>query len=866
MLISFIPLSILGYVALHISYTGIKELSNSYIYHYITEKKKRVNLFCRDLETIINNIADLNETKILLSSHSSALRNSELQKQIKSEIIRSPLYEGIISVDIFNQEGIVTHVGMPIRHDNLNVYLQKSLIQSVLETKKDVYWVAIQDCIYNTRHHNKVLSGIKPIWFTKKTDSNIHKKSPGFLLLQFDIKIFYNEFNNTNPFGGDSIILDQHSTFVLNPDFKQMGKKAEQPLKELLTKTRVNASHSVHFKDRFIVFDKFLDKNWYIAHVVSDAAYKAKITPIFYYFLVLFFICLCIIVITVFVFNKSILAPIKMITNRFRNLKHSALITQRTIDNKYPDEIGELVHCFNNVIESIIENNKSEVALKESQERFKALHNASFGGIAIHDKGVILECNKGLSTITGYSYNELIGMNGLLLISDETRDKVIHNINIGYEQSYEAEGIRKNGELYPLRLEARVIPYKNKTVRVVEFRDITETKRVADEKEHLENQLRQAQKMEAVGRLAGGVAHDYNNMLSIIIGHTEMALEMTDPSMPIYADLDEIMSAGKRSANLTRQLLAFARKQAVLPKIFDINKTVNEMINMLKRLIGEDIELIWEQNNQFYPIKIDPSQFDQILANLCLNARDAIEGVGRIMIETKMISVDDKFCENHAEASPGTYICLIVSDNGKGMDKITLSNIFEPFFTTKSIGKGTGLGLATVHGIVKQNNGFIIVFSEQDKGTSFHIYFPYELQKETSQISLNSSVDCPGGKETILLVEDEPGILNMITKMLLRLGYNVLSANSPGIAMEIAKNQRDSIHLLITDVIMPEMNGRDLAENIVLLNPDLKYLFMSGYTADVIAHHGVLDAHISFIQKPFSHEELAVKIREIMDN
>jgi signal transduction histidine kinase/ActR/RegA family two-component response regulator len=471
-----------------------------------------------------------------------------------------------------------------------------------------------------------------------------------------------------------------------------------------------------------------------------------------------------------------------------------------------------------------------------------------------------------MSTITGYTYNELIGMNGLLLISDDTREKVIHNINTGHEKSYEAKGVRKNGEEYPLRLEARIIPYKNKDVRVVEFRDITENKRATDEKEKLESQLRQAQKLEAVGRLAGGVAHDFNNMLSVIIGHSEMALEQLDPSLPIYADIEEIKSAGIRSADLTRQLLAFARKQTVSPRVLDLNKTLNDMINMLKRLIGEDIDLIWKKGKEFFPIKIDPSQLDQILANLCLNARDAISGVGKIIIEAKKVCVDDMFCEIHAEASPGTYVCLMISDNGKGMDRITLSSIFEPFFTTKSIGKGTGLGLATVHGIVKQNNGFINVYSEPGKGTSFKIYLPYQLSNESIQTSANQSIVCPHGKETILLVEDEPSILKMIKKNLIRLGYMVLSAKSPGEAMNLVKNQNNQIHLLITDVIMPELNGRDLAENLILLNPELKVLFMSGYTSDVIAHHGVLDEHVSFIQKPFSHKELAIKIREVLEN
>jgi PAS domain S-box-containing protein len=604
----------------------------------------------------------------------------------------------------------------------------------------------------------------------------------------------------------------------------------------------------------------------FYSYNISDAAYTVKISPIFHYFFIFFVICLCIIFAIVIIFYKTIFSPIRMITNRFRQLRHSEIDPQLKINNNYQGEIAELVHWFNSFIDSMIEKDKAEIALKDSEARFEALHNASFGGIAIHDKGIILECNKGMSTITGYTYNELIGMNGLLLISDDTREKVIHNINTGHEKSYEAKGVRKNGEEYPLRLEARIIPYKNKDVRVVEFRDITENKRATDEKEKLESQLRQAQKLEAVGRLAGGVAHDFNNMLSVIIGHSEMALEQLDPSLPIYADIEEIKSAGIRSADLTRQLLAFARKQTVSPRVLDLNKTLNDMINMLKRLIGEDIDLIWKKGKEFFPIKIDPSQLDQILANLCLNARDAISGVGKIIIEAKKVCVDDMFCEIHAEASPGTYVCLMISDNGKGMDRITLSSIFEPFFTTKSIGKGTGLGLATVHGIVKQNNGFINVYSEPGKGTSFKIYLPYQLSNESIQTSANQSIVCPHGKETILLVEDEPSILKMIKKNLIRLGYMVLSAKSPGEAMNLVKNQNNQIHLLITDVIMPELNGRDLAENLILLNPELKVLFMSGYTSDVIAHHGVLDEHVSFIQKPFSHKELAIKIREVLEN
>ena len=515
--------------------------------------------------------------------------------------------------------------------------------------------------------------------------------------------------------------------------------------------------------------------------------------------------------------------------------------------------------------QDITDRKRTELALKESEVRFKALHNASFGGIAIHDKGLILECNRGLSDITGYEYNELIGMDGLSLISEDTRDKVIQNIDAGYEMPYEAEGVRKNGEIYPLRLEARNIPYKGKDVRVVEFRDITESKREKEEKDHLEGQLRQAQKMEAVGRLAGGVAHDFNNMLSVIIGHSEMAMEEVDPAQPLYANLEQIKDAGVRSADLTRQLLAFARKQTVAPKVLDLTKTVGGMTRMLQRLMGEDIDLAWRPGDKVWPVKMDPGQVDQVLANLCVNARDAIAGVGKVTIETGNAVFDEIYCSDHVGFSPGEYALLAVSDNGCGMDSETVGNVFEPFFTTKEPGKGTGLGLATVYGVVKQNNGFVNVYSEPGHGTTFKIYLPRHLTKTASLTEKAGDRPAERGHETILLVEDEVAILRMTTMMLERLGYTVVPARTPGEAISLAQEHAGEIHMLVTDVVMPEMNGRDLAKNILSAYPDLKRLFMSGYTANVIAHHGVLDEGVNFIQKPFSSESLGIKVREALD-
>ncbi len=507
----------------------------------------------------------------------------------------------------------------------------------------------------------------------------------------------------------------------------------------------------------------------------------------------------------------------------------------------------------------------TEQSLRESETRFKALHNASFGGIVIHDKGVILECNEGLSVMTGYSESELIGMDGLLLIAEESRQLVMDNIVSGYELPYEAEGLRKNGEIFPMRLEARNIPYKGRSVRTVEFRDITDEKLADAEREQLQSKLIQAQKMESVGRLAGGVAHDFNNMLSIIIGNSEIVLEDIEPNTPLIQNITEIQKAAQRSSDLTRQLLAFARKQTISPRILDLNVTIEGMLKMLKRLIGEDIDLSWQPGNGLWRTRIDPSQVDQILANLCVNSRDAIQNVGKITIETDNIHLEDSYLLQNPDFKPGDYVVLQVSDNGCGMDKETVANLFEPFFTTKDVGEGTGLGMATVYGIVRQNDGFINVYSEIGSGTTFKIYLPRQDQKQIDFVQKVSEKKILKGDETILLVEDEKAILDTTKMMLERLGYTVLTALSADEALELANEfVPDGIHLLMTDVVMPKMNGRDLSQELIKSYPNLKCLFMSGYTANVIAHHGILDEGLNFINKPYTKQDLSIKLREIL--
>ncbi|MBN1472916.1 MAG: response regulator, partial [Syntrophaceae bacterium] len=373
------------------------------------------------------------------------------------------------------------------------------------------------------------------------------------------------------------------------------------------------------------------------------------------------------------------------------------------------------------------------------------------------------------------------------------------------------------------------------------------------------------QKMESVGQLAGGVAHDFNNMLGVILGCTELAMKQIGPNEQLRANLDEISKAAQRSADLTRQLLALARKQAVAPKVLDLNETVEGMLKMLRRLLGEDIELVWQPGSNLGLVFLDPLQVDQILANLCVNARDAIAGKGQVTIETDSVSFDETYCAQHAGFVPGEFVMLAVRDDGCGMDKKVLDRLFEPFFTTKEMGKGTGLGLGTVYGIVKQNNGFIDVNSEPGKGTSFNIFLPRHAAKAASRPKQEQASAPVGGSETILLVEDESAVLKMTTMMLERMGYVVIATETPGKAISLAQEHQGQIDLLITDVIMPEMNGRELAGNLISIYPYIKKLFMSGYTANVIAHSGVLDDGVSFIKKPFSMKDLAAKIREVLN-
>ncbi len=526
-------------------------------------------------------------------------------------------------------------------------------------------------------------------------------------------------------------------------------------------------------------------------------------------------------------------------------------------------------------IHDITEIRQSNAKLKESEARLRTITDGARDGIVMMDPdGAISFWNPAAEMIFGYTEKEAIGSNLHKLLAMEQYYSAYLKGFAGFKDTGQGVAVGRILELWARHKDGREIPIELSLSSmklgdgwhaVGVIRDIRQRKQTEAEREKLLGQLLQAQKMESVGRLAGGVAHDFNNMLSVIIGNAELTLAELTPDRKERGKLEEILKAAHRSREITRQLLAFARRQTIKPRVLDLNQAVEGMLKMLGRLIGEDIDLAWMPGKDLWPVKVDPSQMDQVLANLCVNARDAISGAGKITIETANVVFDKEYCDSHPGFFPGQYVMLAVSDDGSGMEKEFLEYIFEPFFTTKEKGQGTGLGLSMVYGIVNQNRGFINVYSEPDQGSTFKIYIPRHVGQVPEASAENDPLLPEGKGETILLVEDEDLILKMGQEMLEKLGYKVITANSPAKALRQVADRSEKIDLMITDVVMPGMNGRQLADKMQRFNPAIKILYMSGYTSNVIVHRGVLEKGVHLIQKPFSIADLAVMVKKALE-
>jgi PAS domain S-box-containing protein len=511
----------------------------------------------------------------------------------------------------------------------------------------------------------------------------------------------------------------------------------------------------------------------------------------------------------------------------------------------------------------ITERKRTEQELSRSEERYRDMVENAHDIIYSHDlEGNYTSINKAGERITGYTREEALKLNLAQTVAPEylekAREMLARKLAGEDVTAYELEIVAKDGRRVAVEVNTRLV-YQNKVAVGVQgiARDVTERK-------HLEEQLRQSQKMEAVGRLAGGIAHDFNNLLTAITGYSDLTLRRLRPEDPLRRNVEEVKKAGERAASLTRQLLAFSRKQVLQPKVLDLNSVVSDMEKMLRRLIGEDIELRTALAPELGSVRADPGQIEQVIMNLAVNARDAMPHGGNLIIETGNVSLDEGYATRHIAVKPGAYVMLAVSDTGAGMSEETQARIFEPFFTTKEVGRGTGLGLSTVYGIVKQSGGNIWVYSEEGRGTAFKIYLP-RVDEAAQEYKPSQGAEEPlDGTEVILLAEDDERVRNLVRAVLEGYGYRVLEAEDGGAALSISARHEGPIHLLLTDVVMPKMSGRELAGRLARVRPGMKVLYMSGYTDESIVHHGVLDADTPFIQKPFEPEALARKVRELL--
>jgi PAS domain S-box-containing protein len=557
--------------------------------------------------------------------------------------------------------------------------------------------------------------------------------------------------------------------------------------------------------------------------------------------------------------------PLEMLKKRIGQLKHG------DFDSRVPIVGSGEIRDFSEALASTTETLRlSRRALVEHQAELKRLaqivesSDEAIGSLSLD--GRLLSWNRGAQRLYGYSAAEMVGQTiDVLLPEDRKTEYDIFRQTIVTGKSledYETLRITKAGERKPVSL--TFSPLRDESGQIVGMsaiaRDLTQIKRA----QHLEEQLRQAQKLESLGRLTGGVAHDFNNLLMVISSYTEMLDSKLGPDHPLRRNTQQVLTAATRAASLTQQMLAFSRKQVLSPQVLNLNTAVNDTATMLKRMIGEDIELKFLPSKLLWSVMADPGQMTQVLMNLGVNARDAMPKGGKLTIETHNVVVDAQTASRHPDFSPGSYVMIAVSDTGSGMTKDVQERIFEPFFTTKEKGKGTGLGLSTVYGIVKQSGGYIWVYSEVGKGSCFKLYFPKTEKSVTTVVPLQFPGSANRG-ETILLVEDEDSLRESVREYLRLCGYEVLEGANGQEALEVAERHLGAIHLLLTDVIMPKMNGPELARELSS-REGMAVLFMSGYTDDAIVDHGVLEAGAAFLQKPFSLTTLGAKVRNLLDS
>jgi two-component system cell cycle sensor histidine kinase/response regulator CckA len=691
-----------------------------------------------------------------------------------------------------------------------------------------------------------------------------------------------------------------HSTPRMGHDFV-----ADHALLESVRRREISIIASQHESEKVVsaVVPVFDPNDMHVASIVvgfpeNIIKRKMRVLTAYSYAGSLFFIGLAFFILLFFL-SRWVTRPLGGLIGAVQRIERDTADLQQGVPIKTHDEIGRLGTAFNVMLQRLKESDEKvkrytqkleekveertvalqianerltldikkreevEKSLRESEHKYRTLFENAADAIYIHGiDGRFLEVNRVAEQMMGYSKEEFLDMTPKDLVAPQRLHLVPDRFDKVTQHSYETVHLRKDKKPLPVEINSKAIEYEGKPALLAVVRDISEKVKAEEMLKEKEKQLQQALKMEAIGKLAGGVAHDFNNILTGIIGYADMLKENDTLDRDRLEMVDEIRKAADRAAALTHQLLAFSRKQVLQPKTLSLNTLIADLEGMLKRIIGEDVDLLTFMDPRLGLVRADPGQVEQVVMNLCVNARDAMPDGGRITIETKNEVLDETYCEQHSYVKPGRYVCIAVSDNGHGMDTHTKNRVFEPFFTTKGVGKGTGLGLSTVFGIVKQSGGHITVYSELGQGTVFKVYLP-RTDESVVKDKTHGDVTTAGGNETILVVEDDEVVRKTATTILKGYGYKILEAESGEKALEI---EETIIDLTLTDVVMPGMNGRELTEKLLERYPGMKVLYMSGYTDDAIIHHGVLEEGVPFIQKPFSSRDIARKVREVLDS
>lgn len=633
------------------------------------------------------------------------------------------------------------------------------------------------------------------------------------------------------------------------------------------------------------------DASWGMVVKMDQSEAFAQLRRTNYFIAALGILGCFLVMLLTWILSGRLARPIDLLHRAAKKIQAGDLTVRADVNSN--DEVGILAASFNNMVTQIqgwhdeleaqvssrteqlessnrtllaemAERKQAVEALQQSEARFRELlENIQLIAVTLDPSGNVMFCNDYLLHLTGWQRHDVLGSNWFdRFIPPELSTSVKQLFSQGVESGnitghFENAIITRDGTYRHIVWNNTVLHGPDRSIAGIASIgvDVTDHRGV-------EEQLRQSQKMEAIGRLAGGVAHDFNNMLGVIMGYAEISMRNLSPDDKLRHRLNEILKAAQRSNEITRQLLAFSRKEVIAPKVVNLNALIIDTEKTLGRLIGEDIRLCFKPSTALWPVKADPSQIDQILINLAVNARDAMPDGGALTIETANIHLDATYCHHNIDAKPGDYVSISVSDTGCGMDSETCKHIFEPFFTTKEVGKGTGLGLATIYGIVTQNNGFINVYSEPGLGSTFTAYLP--RTEETGLQEAAASENIPTGSGTVMVVEDDPTVLAMTTDMLEQIGYTIITADNPAQAIKLCQDSALKIDLIISDVIMPTMNGREMVERIRNIRPDIRVLFMSGYTSDIIASKGVFESGMNFLMKPFNMTSLNDKINEVL--